>query len=764
VSLERSFTVTFRVRIAADAHCSVVELLGSSSALGAWQPGAGVRLSPVGDGCWQTTLPVLTGLPLEYKYCLQPGAQWEPVPANRSLALPAEAFNGSAWLRDDGLFGSTANVLTLSVPTSSDSAPPSSAPAAVVAASTDVAKPKKKKKKAAAVRGTDTSAALELVLPEQPAPLPSAAAAAAATAASSSSFPAPTSKAPEPPAPAQAADSAAQRQGILEALFQFSVPESVRCLQFDTARPWLAVGLQNRVQVYDYEARDVEFSTPPFPKLITAVAFSLNMPHLAVGVESGDAWLYDFAARQLLPGVFKGHSKAVRAIVFHPKLPWVITGSDDTTIRFWDFNSATELAQLTGHRYAVRSLHLANHCSELLVSASLDRTVRVWDFATDAKGKPWDFSSAVGADARPTVACVASLSTASVPAAHSDGVAFACAPEPNLIVSASIDGEVVAFQMTGLGAGDKPRELYVDVIDTASLRLPRRADLIAHREAAAPPPGNDAHLATALGDAAELDGGTGLYRGAGVLRITPELIATLFVNDSVAYLSTLAQVPDGTEMAAVLEPICFAVLGGTGGVLSPVDVDVEHAKGCVEATPEHFELVTLARAHASQPIFAVLHADNTIRVMRVTPQFSLLLQVHNSTQLLSDKKTWLATITRGVTAQAVAQAFASHADALGVAVTMDAQNKSKFAARLRAAPARALDVQIGINDDGKRVLQAQWNDERDSVLWRDLLRSFALLFLARNKLLLDKSRRFINTEASVAAADAAATQTICSVQ
>ena len=87
-----------------------------------------------------------------------------------------------------------------------------------------------------------------------------------------------------------------------------------------------------------------------------------------------------------------------------------------------------------------------------------------------------------------------------------------------------------------------------------------------------------------------------------------------------------------------------------------------------------------------------------------------------------------------------------HASRYGVAVAQDAASRSKFVARLRAAPARALDVRIGLTADGQRVLQATWADEHDSALWRDLLRAFALRTLARERWLVSGRRRAIGGE------------------
>jgi WD40 repeat protein len=740
--------VTFQLQpVPADASGEVaVGVVGAHAQLGGWSPSN--RLLLVRDAAsnsLRATVHLDRGAPLEYKYVIfrsNGAVEWEPLPSNRVLALPADA---RFLLRDDGSFASTANVVTM---VTAD-------PAAAANALPPVKKVKKIKKKPATATASAASTVEIAATSVQHEMTANQAVAAVESSSPSDGHAAPTTVAPTPPTKSATsasssssstttttADDSRRQGGVLEALFQYKHTESIRCLALDQSRPWIACGLQtSRVQVYNYLTNDLDFSTPPFPSPITAVAFD-NGSHLAIGLENGDVWLYDHIARQLLPTALKDkHTAAIRSILFHPTLPWVMTAGDDATIRVWDHKTSKDLFVLTGHRYSIRSLQLAAHSSDLLISSSLDRTVRVWDLG------------AVVAEPRPSgasIVCVSSISTASVTNAHNEGVAFAALPQPNLIVSASVDGELKAFQMSGLGADDKPRDLYVDVIDTATMRLPRRSDLLAQRQTPDPQRlrrrqrlGRRAAAAAAVADAAELDGGSGLYRGAGVLRVSPELFASLFVNDSVAYLSTVDVVQDEEELTPVLEPICFAVMGGSGGVLAPVDVETS-SKTQAQAAPEAFELVALVRAHVSEPIFAVLHTDNTLRVMRVSPQFVQLLQVHRSTQLVGDKSTWLATISRSVSAQALAHAFAAHVDASGIAVTMDAANKSKFTARMRAAPARALDVCIGINDDGQRVMQAHWNDDRDAVLWRDMLRAFALLFLARNKLLVSRTRRVVD--------------------
>lgn len=75
-----------------------------------------------------------------------------------------------------------------------------------------------------------------------------------------------------------------------------------------------------------------------------------------------------------------GHLDYIRSTVFHHEYPWILSASDDQTIRIWNWQSRTCICVLTGHAHYVMCAQF--HPSEdLVVSASLDQTVRVWDIS-----------------------------------------------------------------------------------------------------------------------------------------------------------------------------------------------------------------------------------------------------------------------------------------------------------------------------------------------------------------------------------------------
>jgi F-box/WD-40 domain protein MET30 len=73
----------------------------------------------------------------------------------------------------------------------------------------------------------------------------------------------------------------------------------------------------------------------------------------------------------------RGHSRAVRALQFDEAK--LITASMDRTLKVWDWRSGKCIRTLEGHTEGVVCL---NFGSDLLASGSVDTTVKVWNFRT----------------------------------------------------------------------------------------------------------------------------------------------------------------------------------------------------------------------------------------------------------------------------------------------------------------------------------------------------------------------------------------------
>ncbi|XP_073412985.1 apoptotic protease-activating factor 1 isoform X1 [Dendrobates tinctorius] len=98
--------------------------------------------------------------------------------------------------------------------------------------------------------------------------------------------------------------------------------------------------------------------------------------HLAaVGGEDGSVQVFDMVTGQFLEHL-KGHSRTVQHCQFTPDGKWLVSSSDDATIRVWDWTSGKSFS-LQGHKEAVRCFRILENVK--LLSWSFDGTVRVWD-------------------------------------------------------------------------------------------------------------------------------------------------------------------------------------------------------------------------------------------------------------------------------------------------------------------------------------------------------------------------------------------------
>ena len=79
--------------------------------------------------------------------------------------------------------------------------------------------------------------------------------------------------------------------------------------------------------------------------------------------------------------LMQGHSAQVRGVDFTPDLQWVLSASEDRTVRIWGAQSTEEHGQLRGHEGWISAVRVSPD-GRMVVTASHDCTVRLWDFAS----------------------------------------------------------------------------------------------------------------------------------------------------------------------------------------------------------------------------------------------------------------------------------------------------------------------------------------------------------------------------------------------
>lgn len=99
---------------------------------------------------------------------------------------------------------------------------------------------------------------------------------------------------------------------------------------------------------------------------------------IAVGNKAGTVFLFDHNndCKQVH---YKAHSKMVRGLRFTPDSLRLVSCSDDETVACYDLNAHKIVLSLSGHSEGVNDVDVNPSDGKLLVSGSLDRSVKVWD-------------------------------------------------------------------------------------------------------------------------------------------------------------------------------------------------------------------------------------------------------------------------------------------------------------------------------------------------------------------------------------------------
>jgi len=78
----------------------------------------------------------------------------------------------------------------------------------------------------------------------------------------------------------------------------------------------------------------------------------------------------------------KAHEEEVLCLIFTPDRKFIVSGSNDRTIKIWDVNTKRQLHHFKdAHEDGVRKLAMTSD-SKYLISGSLDNSVKIWDFTT----------------------------------------------------------------------------------------------------------------------------------------------------------------------------------------------------------------------------------------------------------------------------------------------------------------------------------------------------------------------------------------------
>jgi len=159
--------------------------------------------------------------------------------------------------------------------------------------------------------------------------------------------------------------------------------DRVKCIDQHLTEPWILCSLYNgRVVIYNTQNEAVvkEWEVTEYP--VRSAKFICRKQWVICGADDVYLRVFNYNTTEEIKK-WEAHVDYIRALAVHPTLPYVISGSDDVTIKLWDWEKNWQCIRVfEGHEHYVMSLCFNPKDTNTFASASLDKTIKVWNLAS----------------------------------------------------------------------------------------------------------------------------------------------------------------------------------------------------------------------------------------------------------------------------------------------------------------------------------------------------------------------------------------------
>eukprot|EP00794_Sanderia_malayensis_P015194 gene15194-16762_t len=161
--------------------------------------------------------------------------------------------------------------------------------------------------------------------------------------------------------------------------------DRVKCVDVHPSEPWLLASLYNgNVHIWNHETQTLikSFEVTDLP--VRAGRFVVRKNWVVTGSDDMMIRVFNYNTLEKSYG-FEAHSDYVRSLQVHPTQPYLLSSSDDMTIKLWDWDQKWMCVQVfEGHTHYVMQLVINPKDNNQFASASLDRTIKVWQLGSSS--------------------------------------------------------------------------------------------------------------------------------------------------------------------------------------------------------------------------------------------------------------------------------------------------------------------------------------------------------------------------------------------
>lgn len=159
--------------------------------------------------------------------------------------------------------------------------------------------------------------------------------------------------------------------------------DRVKSVDLHPTEPWMLCSLyQGNVNIWNHETQTLVKTFEVCDLPVRTAKFVPRKNWVITGSDDMQIRVFNYNTLERAHS-FEAHSDYVRCIAVHPTQPFILTSSDDMWIKLWNWEKSWICQQVfEGHTHYVMQIVFNPKDNNTFASASLDRTVKVWQLGS----------------------------------------------------------------------------------------------------------------------------------------------------------------------------------------------------------------------------------------------------------------------------------------------------------------------------------------------------------------------------------------------